>query len=141
MASPEILRDIRSSIPPLEPPQEKDPIYKGDFEDFAADIYEWLSLVMLNSPRIDPNDKIDPVLSRYSVPGDLVIGGKLVKITWRGFISPAWTHSMLVSILLAFPQDAWFGYCVSGFPIKESKDCMILKIPDAAGEYFLWDIA
>ncbi|KAH8177755.1 ribonuclease P 40kDa (Rpp40) subunit domain-containing protein [Sarocladium implicatum] len=37
-------------------------------EAAAADLYEWLSLVRLDSPRIQTGDSIDAYLSRYDAP-------------------------------------------------------------------------
>lgn len=131
-------------MPSLKPPTELDPSYGADFEDYAVDTHEWLSLVLLGSPRINPDDKIDPFLSRYVPPGDTFTSSKLVKVTWRGFVSPSWVHKLFVHLLLAVPQDAWFAYAVVGFgggPLGESENCTTLKLPDAPNEYVLWEVA
>ncbi|KAI4245452.1 MAG: hypothetical protein L6R40_002513 [Gallowayella cf. fulva] len=39
-----------------------------DLDSQAVEIDEWLNLAMLQSPRIQHNDKIDPYLCRYSQP-------------------------------------------------------------------------
>ncbi|KAK5996616.1 hypothetical protein PT974_01953 [Cladobotryum mycophilum] len=54
---------------PLQLPSEM--LAEGDqegLEEIATDIYEWLSLVRLESPRVTANDSIDPYLSRGSYP-------------------------------------------------------------------------
>ncbi|KFG86630.1 putative ribonuclease P protein subunit p40 [Metarhizium anisopliae] len=38
-------------------------------EERGTDLYEWLSLVRLESARVEPDDNIDPYLSRYCVTG------------------------------------------------------------------------
>ena len=142
--SPEVSQPMRVKMPSLKPATEVDPSYGADFEDYAVDVYEWLSLVLLESPRIKSEDKIDPFLSRYVPPGDSFTDSKIVKLTWQGFISPSWAHKTFVQMLLAVPQDAWFGYCVVGFgdgPLGESKICTILKLPDAAKEFVSWEIS
>jgi ribonuclease P/MRP protein subunit RPP40 len=142
--SPEVSQPIKAQIPTLKPPTDVDPSYGADFEDYAVDIHEWLSLALLESPRIDPNDKIDSFLSRYVPPGDYFTNCNLIKITWQGFISPSWAHKAFVQMLLAAPQDEWFAYCVVGFgdgPLGECKNCTTLKLPDAPKEYVLWEIA
>lgn len=138
------IQHLKVNVPSLHPPTEVDKSYGADFEDYAVETQEWLSLVLLNSPRIDPGDQIDPVLSRYVPPGDTLSSSKLVKITWRGFLSPSWAHKMFVELLLATPRTGWFTYCVDGFGEDSSgngKHCMILKLPDTPREYVLWDIA
>lgn len=135
---------IRVKIPSLKPPKEVDPSYGADFEDYAVDIHEWLSLILLESPRINSSDNIDPFLSRYVPPGGSFTDSKLVKVTWQGFISASWAHKIFVQLLLAVPQDAWFAYCVVGFgdgPLGESKTCTILKLPDAPKEFVSWEIS
>jgi len=139
--TPVVSQDIKANRPSLKPPTEVDKNYSADFEDFATEIYEWLSLVMLNSPRIDPDDKIDPILSRYAPPGEDLESCKVVKIVWHGFLSPSWAHKLFVQTLVALPQDAWFAYCTSGFGLPETKNCTILKLPNAPKEYILWEIA
>jgi len=144
IVSPELSQPIKVRMPSLKPPTEVDPLYGADFEDYAVDTHEWLSLVLLNSPRINPDDEVDPFLCRYVPPGDSFINSNLVKVTWRGFIPPSWAHKTFVQLLLAFPQDAWFAYSVVGFgdgPLGASKSCTTLKLPDAPNEYVLWEIA
>ena len=139
--SPEIDSNIIISTPSLEPPIAPNPKYDGDFEDFAVEMHEWLSLVSLGSPRIDPNDRIDPVLSRYLSPGELTKSSKLVKITWQGFQSASWVHKSFAQVVLSSPNDSWFAFTVCGFGegcSGRSKDCTILKLPDK--EYVLWEI-
>lgn len=131
-------------MPILTPPADRNDSYADDFEDYAVEIHEWLSLIQLSSPRIDPGDKLDPFLSRYSPPGDDPTSIGLVKITWRGFLSPTWAHQIFVQVVLAAPKDAWFAYSVAGFvegSLENCKDCTILKVPDAPNEYVLWELA
>ncbi|PVH72941.1 ribonuclease P 40kDa subunit [Cadophora sp. DSE1049] len=141
--SPEVQK-LEVTTPSLKPPTDPDDSYSGDFEDYAVETQEWLSLILLNSPRVDPNDKIDPYLSRYVVPRDTHTSSKLVRITWRGFLSPTWAHKMFVQMLLAAPKNGWFAYCVDGFGEGSpgyGKHCTILKLPDAQNEYVSWEIA
>lgn len=132
-----------ANVPPLKPPAEVSTDYGDDFEDFAVDTHEWLSLISLDSPRIRHDDQINSFLSRYSTPGPST-ASNLVKITWQGFLSPSWAHQTFVQTLLAIPGDGWFAYCVGGFGegwAGDCKDCTILKVPDAPNEYVLWEVA
>jgi ribonucleases P/MRP protein subunit RPP40 len=65
----------------------------------ATGIYEWLSMISLDSPRLDRLDKVDPYLSRYEIPEclDAVDGTAsapespsrlLMRVLWRGFLPP-----------------------------------------------------
>ena len=143
IVSPSLLQDIKVIQPSLEPPKEVDPTYGADFEDYAIELQEWLALVLLESPRIGPDDKIDPFLSRYAPPGDSQTCTKLVKLTWQGFLAPTWAHQAFVQILLAAPQEAWFAYCVGGFGegiSGENKNCTVLRLPNAPKEYIFWEV-
>ena len=140
---PEINSNINANVPCLKPPTVSTFEYNGDFDDFAVDTHEWLSLISLNSPRIDPNDRIDPVMSRYVPPGESTKSIKLVKITWRGFLAPSWVHRMFAQLLLASPSTSWFAFHVCGFGegwSGRSKDCTILKLPDSPKEYVMWEV-
>jgi len=142
--SPKLLQNINVNLPSLKPPTDVDPAYGADFEDYAVELQEWWALILLESPRVSPDDKIDPFLSRYAPPGDPHTNTKLVKLTWQGFLSPTWAHKTFVQIFLAAPQDSWFMYCVGSFSegiSGESKSCTILRLPDAPNEYVLWEVA
>lgn len=134
------------NIPLLKPsPAILEPQNRLDLDDFALDIYEWLSLVRLNSPRLRVGDKIDPYLSDYSVPGQAeeIQEGKLCRISWQGFISPKWTQKLLADVILALPSKSWFSLSVTSFAkgiVGDTADCTILRPPDSPKEYFLWDI-
>lgn len=142
--SPEITPDMKVNIPPLKPPTETSSEYGEEFEDFVAETHEWLSLISLDSPRITADDQIDSFLSRYVPPGGSSASSNLVRITWRGFLSPLWAHGAFVHALLVVPPKAWFVFSVGG--VGEvwsggSKDCTILRVPDAPKEYLLWEVA
>ena len=70
-----------------------------DFEDWALEIYEWLSLVTLESPRICLQDTIDPFLSRYQVPNnESETALNLVMLTWSGLIPASWIRKLLICL-------------------------------------------
>ncbi|RFU36008.1 hypothetical protein B7463_g405, partial [Scytalidium lignicola] len=141
---PIISQDIRTNMPTLAPPAELGPEHDGDFEEFSCEIYEWLSLVCLESPRIDPDDNIDSFLSRYVPPGSSNTSATLVKVTWQGFLTSSWAHKMFVQALLAIPRDAWFAYSVGSFSEEKSgntKACTVLKLHTNSNEYVLWELS
>jgi ribonuclease P/MRP protein subunit RPP40 len=142
--SPKICTGITASIPSLKPSTDTENEFAGDFKDFAVETLEWVAMVSLHSPRISPEDKIDPVLSRYVPPGNSTTATRLVKVNWRGFIPPSWAHKTFVHALLAVPLEAWFTFSVVGFGegwSGTSKDTTILRVPDASNEYILWEVA
>jgi len=118
---------------------------RDEYEEFATDIYEWLSLVRLESPRICCGDQIDPYLSRYQTPGD----GQnhepatLCKISWQGLLSSAWARKTVVDAILALPAKTWFSLSATTFSsgmIAESSEVTLFRPPESPREYFLWEI-
>jgi ribonuclease P/MRP protein subunit RPP40 len=141
--SPEIILNINVKKPCLKPPTKTNTEYDCGFEEFAVEAHEWLSLISLGSPRIDPHDQIDSLLSRYVPPGDSTKSSKLVKITWGGFMAPSWVHKTFFQLLLASPNNLWFSLHVCGFGegwSGRTNDCTILKLPDSPKEYMLWEV-
>lgn len=89
----------------------------------AAGLYEWLSLVSLESPRITADDAIDPYLSRYEVPdfeaaateteGTIMIK-RLVKLRWHGLITPNFITSLWLLVQKAVGEE-WAALNVACF--------------------------
>ncbi|RYP69117.1 hypothetical protein DL771_006271 [Monosporascus sp. 5C6A] len=138
--------DLAVAIPPLRPPPAVlERSNRLELDEYATDVYEWLSLIRLGSPRILASDKIDPYLSTYAVPGGAEdIGeGRLCKVSWKGFISSTWTRNLLADIILALPSKSWFSLSATTFAksiVGDCTECTILRPPDSPGECFLWDI-
>lgn len=71
----------------------------GEFEDWAVEIHEWLSLIALQSPRLRSDDHIDPYLCRYSVPeSESSLISSVVILQWTGFIPASWIRCLLVNL-------------------------------------------
>ncbi|KAL8964576.1 MAG: hypothetical protein Q9183_004356 [Haloplaca sp. 2 TL-2023] len=69
-------------------------------EDWAFEVDEWLSLVALQSPRIEQGDNIDPYLCRYPKPdADGATMARLVCLRWSGFIPAQWLRHLFVTIM------------------------------------------
>jgi len=143
VVEPKVIKDIRVNIPPLQPPTNAHSAYEADFETFAYETLEWLSLISLDSPRIEADDKIDSFLCRYASPVGSKLNSKLVTVTWRGFLAPDWVYKNFVKTLLATPRDSWFAYSIAGLGegwSNDGKNCTILKPPEAQTEYILWEV-
>ncbi|KAF6220904.1 hypothetical protein HO133_002584 [Letharia lupina] len=87
----------RVSAPNFIPPPHSDS--NDDFEDWALETYEWLSLVAMESPRILSEDTIDPYLSRYQIPdGDSAKVLNMITLTWTGFIPALWARHLFICL-------------------------------------------
>ncbi|CAG8980437.1 hypothetical protein HYALB_00012924 [Hymenoscyphus albidus] len=147
ISSPSI-SEIQVLVPQLNPPKDVDVTYGADFEDYSVEVHEWLALICLESPAIDPEDTTDSFLCRYNPPqgADQIAANSspVVKLTWQGFISPNWAHELFVKILLAVSRVTWFAYCVDGFGeglTRNCRNCTILRLPNAPNEYVLWEVS
>ncbi|KAI5921492.1 ribonuclease P 40kDa subunit [Camillea tinctor] len=145
-SSPNLVEGLAVNVPPLTPPQvflEGDD--QSDLDEYATDIYEWLSLIRLESPRLSTSDTIDPYLSSYTIPGnpDDTHSGELCKVSWQGFISPDWVRRTFADVIQGVPLKSWFSLSATSFTrgmADDGTDCTVLRLPDTPGEYFLWEI-
>ena len=69
-------------------------------EYWATEIHEWLSLIALQSPRVEAQDDIDPYLCRYEVPNcDAAAEVQdLVSVKWNGLLPNSWIQSLFVEL-------------------------------------------
>lgn len=132
-------------VPILHPPTTPSDVGVDEFSEFTTDIYEWLSLVQLESSRVDASDRIDSFLSRYTPPeaSSNSEPERLVRISWSGFLSSSWAHKALVQSVLAASSKSWFAFSATGFQSSMpagARDCTILKIPSPSSEFLLWEV-
>ncbi|KAF2094476.1 hypothetical protein NA57DRAFT_46429 [Rhizodiscina lignyota] len=112
--------------------------------DHAEELFEWLGLVVLNSPRIRAGDEIDPFLCRYEVPrligaNDIPIEQEngptsVVKLRWHSFASTKAVLDIFLLALRAANTSGWIAVNVSGF---DGRSCTVLGIEGK--EYFCWE--
>lgn len=116
---------------------------KEDVEEYATDIYEWLSLARLQSPRIASNDDIDTYLSRYRVPNRSESDIDMWKVSWSGFIDPTWFRELLIGMMKGCPAQSWFSLTALGFErglAQTGAETTVMRLPGAAGEFMMWEI-
>lgn len=127
-------------------------------EEAVTELYEWLSLVRLGSPRVQSADNIDPYLSRYQVPvsfdSDNAVpsSGDVVTLRWSGFLSPTWACQTLLDVLIAMQSlpssstsSPWLAMSVSSFSSSmglagDGSECTFFRPADAPREFLLWDV-
>ena len=144
-------------MPRLDLPTEV--IAPGDsklLEELSTEVYEWLSLVRLRSPRVEAGDEIDPYFSRYQVPAatdehrsqsdqQLQQAAKVCKITWKGFLPPSWPQTILIDTIMSIPSGTWFSLSATSFSSSKSiaggnAECTFLRPPGSPGEYLMWEV-
>ncbi|KAH7310406.1 ribonuclease P 40kDa subunit [Stachybotrys elegans] len=146
---PQITESIQAKSTPLTiPKQVLESSDRPGLEEFATDLYEWLSLVRLQSPRVEAQDAIDPYLSRYEIPGGVAAAKTetmpLCKLSWQGLIASGWVRDMLIDVLVTCPSSMWFALCATSFPWTPSggsNELSLLRPPASDGEYLMWEIS
>ena len=77
-----------------------------DFEDWATEIHEWISMLALESPRILGIDQIDPYLSRYTIPrSESRVMSGIMKIQWHGLLPAKWVRKLFIELWSAFESS------------------------------------
>ena len=76
-----------------------------EFEEWSLEIYEWLSLVGIESPRVHLGDSIDPFLCRWrlplrpSCPEDSSLSHCDVKtLIWHGLLPAWWIRNLFIEL-------------------------------------------
>lgn len=119
---------------------------RGDrtsLEMSATDIYEWLSLIRLNSPRVEADDKVDPFVARYHTPEGSLGREGISRIRWSGFISPKWLSGTFTQVLSSCPRHKWFAFMATGFfrsEIGDSAELSVLRPENGENDYLMWEI-
>lgn len=110
-----------------------------------SDIYEWLSLIRLQSPRVSSKDSVDPFISRYQPPTEASEQNctEICTITWEGLLPPAFAQKLLVDLILRLPSHDWVTLSVSSFSKGvrgDGAECTFLRPPETPSEYMLWEV-
>lgn len=108
-------------------------------------MYEWLSLVRLQSPRVMAGDNIDPYLSRYQVPDDddKAVDAKFSMIRWQGFLTADWVRQLLVDILTTLPSHTPFALSATSFckgTVGDSSEIAFMRPRNAPDHYLMWEV-
>jgi len=145
-SNPGLKADLKTSVPNLAPPSAAlDESSRLDFDEYGVDIYEWLSLIRLQSPRVSADDEVDQYISSYKVlgsPGETQ-SSALCTMSWEGFMPSSWTQRLLAVVVLAVPSKQWFALSATTFAkgvVAEVSECTVMRPPNSPGEYFLWDV-
>lgn len=133
---------LNTSTPPLSTLTADLASSKPAFQETAAELYEWLSLVRLSSPRVEAGDDIDPYLSSYAVPGEAPAPTRLRRVSWRGFISSTWVRDALAVVLSEVPAKSWLSLSATAFGKGggDEAECTFFRPPNSGGQYLLWEI-
>lgn len=149
-ASPVVFEDLETVLPDVKALSAD--LISGvesqeQLPESVSAIYEWLSLIRLQSPRVDGRDSVDPFISRYQLPtteeSEPNCSTQICTVTWEGFLSPTFAQKLLVDAILRLPTHDWVALSVSSFSKDirgDTAECTVLRLPDSPGEYMLWEV-
>jgi ribonucleases P/MRP protein subunit RPP40 len=91
---------------------------------YQEQLLEWIGLVLINSPRIQKDDQVDPYICRYQLPEAFMPNEdtkdeNLVHLRWQGLISPQFLREVL-KVLESELGSRWF---VIGSKGLEGRTC------------------
>ncbi len=102
------MNQVSQALVPIWPQHFHDMCYEG-----TTALLEWLTLVAIQSPRISHDDKIDPLLSRYSAHA----GAPATNVTvyrWHAFVPTSVVQVVYLAALKACPES-WCALSTAAF--------------------------
>lgn len=116
-----------------------------ELPEALSDIYEWLSLIRLQSPRVSLTDSVDPFISRYHLPTEASeqSATQICAVTWEGLLPPAFAQKLLVDVITRLPSRDWVALSMSSFSQDvrgDGPECTFFRPPETPGEYMLWEV-
>ncbi|KAJ5567409.1 hypothetical protein N7535_006715 [Penicillium sp. DV-2018c] len=105
------VKEKKIITPPFCQMQVLEEMTETDLQEYCGSLSEWIGMVQMNSPRLSPDDKIDPYLSRYAVPNaDESRALDLVKLEWLGLLTPQWITQLFLTLLEKSKtrEQSWF---------------------------------
>ncbi|RCI14352.1 hypothetical protein L249_5951 [Ophiocordyceps polyrhachis-furcata BCC 54312] len=108
----------------------------------ATELYEWLSLIRLRSPRAAANDTIDPFLSRYSAPGGAHGQTNVCLLSWQGFMAATWLRSLVTDALEACSPQQWVFISATTLSTNVARlgsELALLRPSGVVDEYLMWE--
>lgn len=115
---------------------------REELEAFSSELYEWLALIRLDSPRIQATDNIDPYIARYQAPENASGHESLCRVSWQGFMNAEWLRKLLVILLTACSNQGWFSLSGTEFATgvtNTGNELMLLFPSRRPGHYLMWE--
>ncbi|KAI4524718.1 hypothetical protein K525DRAFT_193335 [Schizophyllum commune Loenen D] len=80
------------------PGEKTDDDGREDWHHRMNNLFEWVGLAALSSPRLSIHDRSDPYIAIYEPPEASLVGNA-THLRWRGLLSPAFLKSILDVVL------------------------------------------
>ncbi|KAG5984621.1 hypothetical protein E4U55_003954 [Claviceps digitariae] len=139
ITSPPPALDIGSSFSKDGSPRET--------QQIGLHVYEWLSLLRLESPRVQSGDSIDTFLSRYKVASNEHSEHEhtgVCKISWVGLIGATWFQTLVRDLLAAHPAEGWLSVSSNSFHdvslSGNGSELVILRPSAKENQYIMWTL-
>ncbi|RDA94377.1 hypothetical protein CP533_3816 [Ophiocordyceps camponoti-saundersi (nom. inval.)] len=115
---------------------------RASLEETATELYEWLSLIRLRSPRVAATDTIDPFLSRYSVPDGAHGQTRICLLSWQGFMTATWLRTLVTDALEACLPQQWIFISATTLSTNVARlgsELALLRPAGVVDEYLMWE--
>ncbi|MCJ1387496.1 hypothetical protein MMC18_000339 [Xylographa bjoerkii] len=93
----------------------------NDAGDNDLGLLEWLDLIALESPRIQPGDIVDLVLCQYEIPDSgKARATKITMLSWRGFVPAEWVRKLYLECFWAIQKQGlgWIALSANAFKME-----------------------
>ncbi|KAG5952223.1 hypothetical protein E4U58_000889 [Claviceps cyperi] len=86
-----------------------------DMQEIGLCVYEWLSLLKMESPRVQYGDNVDTFLSRYRVASRDREQVRICRISWVGLIGTTWFQNLVRDVMTANATEGWLSFGSNSF--------------------------
>ncbi|KAG6024300.1 hypothetical protein E4U19_003857 [Claviceps sp. Clav32 group G5] len=86
-----------------------------DMQEIGLCVYEWLSLLRLESPRVQYGDDVDTFLSRYRVASRDREQVRVCRISWVGLIGTTWFQNLVRDVMTVNATEGWLSFSSNSF--------------------------
>ncbi|KAG5925545.1 hypothetical protein E4U42_004187 [Claviceps africana] len=120
---------------------------RRELQEVGLQVYEWLSLLRLESPRVQSGDSIDTFLSRYKAVGGEYSEGEqsdVCRISWVGLIGSTWFQALVDDVLAVHPAEGWLSVSSNGFDdvnmSGKGSELVLLRPSKRDDQYMMWTL-
>ncbi|KAG5932285.1 hypothetical protein E4U60_005337 [Claviceps pazoutovae] len=113
-----------------------------DMQEIGLCVYEWLSLLKLESPRVQYGDNVDTFLSRYRVASRDRKQVSICRISWVGLIGTTWFQNLVRDVMTVNATEGWLSFSSNSFcDVSLSgigSELVMLRASTKEDQYLTW---
>ncbi|KAG6106365.1 hypothetical protein E4U13_007461 [Claviceps humidiphila] len=113
-----------------------------DMQEIGLCVYEWLSLLKLDSPRVQYGDDVDTFLSRYRVASRDREQVRICRISWVGLIGTSWFQNLVRDVMTVNATEGWLSFSSNSFYDASlsgiGSELVMLRPSTKEDQYLMW---